>query len=321
MQVKVNKAVPSWSAPTAAYHITSNLIAKYMTKDIHNIILTQEYPQIWRDIQTIWIEKTDKDPSIIHNRRPINLEEPGFKAYLNTLQEELAESLLEHWKPTTTGSIAHRSTVDSIMSVTTLIQKLIKQKQSFVIIYNDSTKAFDNMDTIKLAKVLRDKLKNNPEIAEQIILRLNTVAYVTEINGQRITQHKQQGAPQGCPLSPQTFNIGMQEIGIETNIKRRDKLGLMDIRIPTSYIQPENAQNQNIIEMHQHIYVDDILEIHVIQNPNEIPTLLHPILETQKEWKLQPNLTKTKISSRFCGKGSRGKTKQLIVKAIQDIPT
>jgi hypothetical protein len=87
MQVKVNKAVPSWSAPTAAYHITSSIIAKYMTKDIHNIILTQEYPKIWRDIQTVWIEKPDKDPSIIHNRRPINLEEPGFKAYLNTLQE------------------------------------------------------------------------------------------------------------------------------------------------------------------------------------------------------------------------------------------
>jgi hypothetical protein len=72
--------------------------------------------------------------------------------------------------------------------------------------------------------------------------------------------------------------------------------------------------------MHQHIYVDDILEIHVIQNPTEIPTLLNPILETQKEWKLQPNLTKTKISTRFCGKGSKGKTKQLIRKTVRGIP-
>jgi retron-type reverse transcriptase len=118
------------------------------------------------------------------------------------------------------------------MSVTTLIQKLIKHKQSFIIIYNDSTKAFDNMDTNRLAKVLRQKLQSKPEIAEQIILRLNNVAYVTEQNGQSITQHTQQGAPQGCPLSPQTFNIGMQEIGNETNIKRREKLGLMDLKSP-----------------------------------------------------------------------------------------
>ncbi len=94
---------------------------------------------------------------------------------------------MEHWHHTTTGSIAHRSTVDARMSATTLIQQLIKHKQSFVIIYNDSTKAFDNMDTTKLAKVLRDKLPTQPEIAEQIILRLNNVSYVTESNGQRIT--------------------------------------------------------------------------------------------------------------------------------------
>ncbi len=81
-QVKVNKAVPSWAAPTAACHITSDIIAKHMAKDLHKIIMTQTYPQIWRDIQTIWIEKPDKDSSKIQNRRPINLEEPGFKAYI-----------------------------------------------------------------------------------------------------------------------------------------------------------------------------------------------------------------------------------------------
>ena len=143
-----------------------------MTKYIHNVILTQSHTQLWRNIQTIWIKKPDKDSSKIQNRRPINLEEPGFKAYLNTLQEELSESLMEHWNHTTTGSISHRSTVDSIMSVTTLIQKLLKHKQSFIIIYNDFTKAFDNMDTNRLAKVVREKLQSKPEIAEQIILRL-----------------------------------------------------------------------------------------------------------------------------------------------------
>jgi hypothetical protein len=138
------------------------------------------------------------------------------------------------------------------------------------------------MDTTKLSKVLRDKMQSKPEVAEQIILRLNNVAYVTEQNGQQKTQHTQQGAPQGCPISPQTFNIGTQEIGYETKIKRRQQLGLMDIRIPKEYIASEDSQQMNIIEMHQHIYVDDILEIHVIQKTTEIPTLIKPILETQK---------------------------------------
>ena len=128
---------------------------------------------MWRDIQTVWIEKPDKDSSQIENRRPINLEEPGFKAYLNTLQEQLADELTTKWHHTTTGSIAFRSTIDSIMSVTTLIQKLIKNKQSFLLIYNDSTKAFDNVDSSKLAKTLREKLSNNTELSEQLILRLN----------------------------------------------------------------------------------------------------------------------------------------------------
>ncbi len=38
----------------------------------------------------------------------------------------------------------------------------------------------------------------------------------------------------------------------------------------------------NVIDMHQQIYVDDIFEIHVVQNPPEVPTLLNPFLETQK---------------------------------------
>ncbi len=76
----------------------------------------------------------------------------------------------------------------------------------------------------------------------------------------------------------------------------------MDIKIPKAYLTTEYTKEMYIKEMHQHIYADTILEIHVIQNPTEIPTLLNHILETPKEWKLQPNFTKTtKTSSRFCG--------------------
>ena len=107
------------------------------------------------------------------------------------------------------------------------------------------------MDTNRLSQVIREKLQSKPDIAEQILLRLNNVAYVTEQNGQSITQHTQQGTPQGCPLRPQTFNIGMEEIGNETNMKRRDKLGLMDLNIPLDYIKTEHTKEMRIIEMHR----------------------------------------------------------------------
>ena len=74
-RVKVNKAVPSWAAPTATYHITSDIISQHLTQAIHTTLKTKTYPQIWMDIQTVWIEKnrqrliTDRKPKANKPRR------------------------------------------------------------------------------------------------------------------------------------------------------------------------------------------------------------------------------------------------------------
>ena len=66
------------------------------------------------EIQTIWLDKTNKNTTELSNRRAINLTDPAMKGYLNYLQMEIREAKAGQWAPTTCGGVPLRSAVMAI---------------------------------------------------------------------------------------------------------------------------------------------------------------------------------------------------------------
>ncbi len=73
------------------------------------------------------------------------------------------------------------------------------------------------------------------------------------------------------------------------------------------------------VNLQIHLFVDDLGNSQVIQNPADVTTPYNN-LKQQTDRKLQPNLSKTIISTIFHGKESKGKLKQAQTKQIQKFP-
>ena len=88
------------------------------------------------------------------------------------------------------------------MTIITLIMRFVRQKQNCIILFADSSKAFDNMDTTKLSAALKKAMPTNIPLAYMITQRLNNFAYVTIKNNEQLIQYATEGVPQGDPTSP-----------------------------------------------------------------------------------------------------------------------
>jgi transposase-like protein len=301
-KIRAKKSLPCWSAPTALYHMTSAITSNALTHEINSLRQQSMHPN-WQNNQTIWLHKPGKPPSQISNRRPINLADVGSKTYGNLLQERTSSSMEGKWPHFMYGAIPRRSTSDAIATAQSLISRLIKSRTSFTLLFVDSSKAFDRVCRSKLKHALEELLHMDPGLAAEHSNRLDQINYVTVMEDQQVILKSRHGVPQGDPCGPILFNLAYVKMTGSVQDKRKELVGKMSFVVPAQYIPGYTGARQ--IPMHQHIYIDDILEVHVLENPTQLPPLISPLFAEMEDWRMKVNSDKTKLCPRYMGVGSR----------------
>ena len=92
--IKVRKAVPVWSLPTAAWLLAENQTEEHRVQLWKTIGRHRRLPTNWDYMQTVWLPKPGKDTSQLRNKRSINLSEPALKGYLNFIQTHVRSARL-----------------------------------------------------------------------------------------------------------------------------------------------------------------------------------------------------------------------------------
>lgn len=303
--INYRKAVPKWSAATAAWILAEEHTVPAMQRALESAWQTGKYPKLWTLHHTVWIPKPGKDPSRIENLRPINLADPSLKAYLRILQEQLREHLQRKWLPTQYGAIPHRGTSDALLVVQEILARMRRHKVSHMAFVGDATRAFDQLSRPKLWEALRKQ--GVPEhLVQELMLRHQDVQYVSAREDQETSCQSTRGVAQGDPCGPVLFNATYLDFAEDINHLRQDHMQEMSFTLPEVFpTVPAQA-----IQLHQHLFVDDHLEIWPVISTAHARQLLDPILDTQPEYGVQANFQKTKLGLKMMGKGSRAVRKE-----------
>ena len=123
-KLKITKAVPLWSIPTAAWLIAAESTTTIVASVWNDLAHQDALPNQWEEMQTVRLKKPGKDASKMENRRAINLTDPAFKGYLNFIQSEIRQYKEGKWKPTTYGGVPFGSAPLAIMIVQEIMARL-----------------------------------------------------------------------------------------------------------------------------------------------------------------------------------------------------
>lgn len=310
MKIPDDKKVPIWSAPTRAWKLTSDTLVPKLANHLNRLTTADPYDTLWGRVQTVWLVKHGQDPSDLNAQRPINLSQTTLKAHSNVLQQETREVMMSQWLPHLHGAIPGRSTVDALASVTMLIERLNSSKLSFAAIFVDSSKAFDLLSHETIHKAIDKYIGEASQLASQHKQRLSNIKYCTIKGSQETTLRMTQGVPQGDPNGPILFNMAYQEVTQQMNESREATASTMHFQLPRMELREQVVPSQTVA-MQQQVYIDDLVEIHIVEELGSLPTYVAPVLDTQTRHGMQPNLKKTKLAARLQGKGSQAMNHRL----------
>lgn len=309
-QINIRKAVPEWSAPTAAWLMCGDSLNEQLAKIWSEIGQTKRLPVQWETMQTIWLNKPGKDHSLMENKRAINLTDPPLKGYLNFLQNEVREFKKYKWNPCTYGGVPGKSAPIAKTVVQKAMSRAKYAKRHFFMYLEDATKAFDKLRRKKLWKATKTQLKGLKHISTRLKNRHRRTAFASKVGKKLLCMKMQEGVTQGDPNGPSLFVMAYEEFGRNIDQQRKNLLH-MQFEIPKEWIPALNVHELNTIQMHKHMYVDDHAEIHCINDTKDISALIVPILEEQREWGLSTNMSKSFAMVQMQGRGSRKKLNNL----------
>ena len=265
--------------------IVSSLIAELFNK----IKLTEYYPELW-EVGTITpLHKTD-DIGNPDNYRGITLNSCLSKLFTKIMNDRL-DKYIEDNNLIDYNQIGFRKDFrasDHVFVIKTLIEKYLSTGKRLYMCFIDFKKAYD---TIWREGLFYKLLKQG---ISKTFVRLLINIYSRQrscVNlGENVTKqfNTSTGLKQGCNLSPNLFNLFIQDITKCFNDSKCDPARLI-------------SENINCL-----LYADDLVLIS--ETPEGLQNCLDNLYEYIKTWKLSINYTKTKIMLL-----SRRKTKSKIV--------
>jgi Reverse transcriptase (RNA-dependent DNA polymerase) len=285
-QLPMDKAVPIWSLPSAAYSGASDILGDSLCPLWNHIAHYGEDPEQWSHLQVVWLGKPGKDSSRMENRRPICLSDPAAKAYLSQLNTNTTQHLLGTWRPTTYGALPHRSCSQAILNVNLILHHTAKHAKHFYAYFGDASKAFDLFKRDKLLHTFNTQV-TDPQLLLELTARHHGTKLTTIVADHSTSTTTTEGVPQGDPLAPQSFVMGYEAMqrDMDRAYPPSDHFAYTVPRwIPTlrDYPLPHVYVNRGV-------FVDDYMEIDTITTRKEMSRKLRRQIRHKKEWGVHEN--------------------------------
>ena len=173
----------------------------------------ESLPSNWRSGVVVLLYKGKGDPTDLDNRRPITLLQTWYKTYTGLINNRLQPILNKICRPTLQhGFIRGRRIINNILNVH---EAALAAGKYTVSTLEDETKAFDSLNhSFIVGCYARAGCPEGPLAAIHDIYSQRTARIL--INGfSTAPVNLDQGAPQGCCLSPSTFALSIEPLLVD----------------------------------------------------------------------------------------------------------
>lgn len=234
-------------------------------------------PPSWREAFISLIPKEGKDRLDCKGYRPISVLNTDYKLYATILTKRMEFVMPFLIDEDQTGFIKNRQTQDNIRRALHTIERISEDQISTIILSLDAEKAFDSVGWEFLYLVMK-RFSFSKDFIRCIQALYSSPTARIKVNGSLSNSITLQcGCRQGCPLSPNLFNLFIEPLAQAI----RQETGI-------------NGISMGGVEYKISLYADDVLI--TIKDPSSGLPLLMKMLETYGEYSgYVLNLHKTQV--------------------------
>lgn len=201
-----------------------------LTAELKRIIrqayMTNEVPLSWKVTTSVPIPKKKK-PQTVDDYRKITLCSTGYKVYVKLLMKRL-QTFISPMHDYQAGFVPNKSCDDHLFTVKRVLEERWTKGLATYVLSLDLRKAFDRVNIHLLPQILADN--NVPHfLINRIIASCFTESNCIKWYGQQTEGvTKALGVKQGCPGSPQLFNLILNRaiLDLQSQVKQQHNITL-----------------------------------------------------------------------------------------------
>lgn len=244
---------------------------------MNNIFASSYYPRLWAEVYIINLHKSGP-PSDPFNYRGISIGNALAKLFNTIMNKRLVKYLVKHKiiSKTQIGFLEGSRTADHLFTLKTIIDKYVKKaKKTIYLCFVDLKKAFDTVWHTGLLHKLQN-VGINGKFYQLVKNMYSKITYKIKCeNGLTQPEQSGKGVRQGDVLSPQLFNLFIDDLNKELLEEGMDNLILNNRIIPCL------------------LYADDMVLMSATKSG--LQKQIDQLQSYCGHWNLEVNTTKTKI--------------------------
>ncbi|KAG1671311.1 LINE-1 retrotransposable element ORF2 protein [Nymphon striatum] len=271
--LKNNKASGSDEIPIEFIKAAGTKIHQDIYEIITNIYKGEDIPEDWLETVFLPIPKKARTTKC-EQHRTIALIPHAMKIMSKILYNRISLNLNHRLDTMQYGFRPKVGTIESIISLKTILANRIDTKKNTYLCFIDFVKAFDRVEHDKLIKVLKERevCAMDRKIIADIYRRQK--AFMLEDKEKKYPISIKRGVRQGCILSPVLFNTYADEM-----MKKADMNGGVTV-----------YENKTINKI---AYADDTVLI--AENARVLEQMLNEVVKEGRKWSIEINKDKTKV--------------------------
>ena len=298
----LSKQTPSWTATAAMWRMAEDTTTPWLQKIWQGIGQQGRLPYLWETLQTFRLPKQGKDPRHVENRRGVSTPVSAARGYLACLQTRFKEAVSDVWGDCEFGGLPGRSTTHAMLMLDEFIHRARRAHKSFMVYFGDEVRAFDRVLRTDIADSIYKHVENT-DLADRLVMRMERTIYSTTQGEAKINVVVKEGTVQGDPCAGLYYSLAKHDLQEEV-IAKRSQASQMGVTM-TGIIHEE--EDNKIIDLSTSFFVDDEMDMEIIEDPEDVKTRLSPIFECQQQHGIATNYGKSNLFIKFFGQGTKRK--------------